>query len=248
VPQLAPFNYTLKYDVTWNGLPIGHVRIITSESDYRYTLTVETKTRGILRLFDGTKSTIRTEGRYIEKDGREDVPSPQNYESRAKNSDRTKITTVRYNMQGEIIKRERNPADDPTNRPVVPLEKANKAVDPLTGIYVARQMLRDNIERNIRDTTVRTYDGARLADLTFKVVSRASLEVLGESTNAINIVLKRTPIDGYKKKELKKYNEGDPVIHVYFSADERFIPLAADVKLKFGTISAKLASAVETKK
>lgn len=247
VPELAPFNFTLKYDVTWNGLPIGRIGIVTTESDYRYTMAVDTKTRGIVRLFDGTKSVIKTEGRYIEKDGREDVPSPQSYESRASDSDRTKTTTVRYSMQGEILKRERKPADDPLNRPVVPLEKANQAVDPLTAMYIARRMLRDNIERNIRETTVRSYDGARLADFTFKVISRASLEVMGESTNAINMVLKRTPIDGYKKKELKKYNEGDPVIHVYFSADERFIPVAADVKLKFGTISATLTSIRATK-
>lgn len=248
VPDLAPFNYSLKYDVTWNNLPIGSIRINTTESDYRYTMEVSTKTRGIVRLFDSTKSLLKTDGRYIEKDGRDHVPSPQHYESRSAGDDRTKTTTIRYNMQGEIMKRERNPADDPASRPPVPLEKANKAVDPLTAMYVARQMLRDNIARNIKETTVRTYDGARLADFTFTVISRASLEIMGEHTNAINMVLKRTPIDGYKQKELKKYREGDPTIHVYFSADERFIPLQADIDLRFGAISAKLASVSSKKK
>ncbi len=247
VPELAPFNYSLKYDVTWNNLPIGRIRIDTSESEYRYTVNVDTKTRGIIRLFDSTKSTITTDGRYIEKDGRDHVPSPQSYESVSKGDDDVKTTSLRYNMQGEIMKRTRTPPDDPTNRPVVPLEKANKAVDPLTAMYVARQMLRDNIERNIRETNVRTYDGARLADFTFKVVSRASLEIMGKHTDAINMVLKRTPIEGYKAKELKKYREGDPTIHVYFSADERFIPLQADIDLRFGAISAKLASVTKKK-
>lgn len=246
-PELVPFNFALKYDVTWNNLPIGRIRITTTETEYRYTMQVDTKTRGIVRLFDSTKSLLKSEGRFTTETRNDPKPLPQTYESRSTDDDSTKLTTVRYNLQGEIMKRTRVPADDPANRPPVPLEQANDAVDPLTAMYMARQMLRDNIARNIRETTVRTYDGARLADFTFTVVSRAQLKIMDKHVNAINIVLKRKPIAGYKEKELKKFREGDPTIHVYFSADEKFIPLQADIDLRFGAISAKLAS-MTTKK
>lgn len=241
VPELTPFNYMLKYDVTWNNLPIGRINIETTETEFRYSLSIDTKTRGLLRLFDGTKSMLKTIGRF----GEDQKPLATSFDSISRGDDSTKTTTVRYGMDGQIIKRTRTPPDDPTNRKPVPLEDANNALDPLTGMYVLRKKMHGNIAANIPDTTIRTYDGARLADMTFTVISRASLKIMGEHADAINTVMKRKPLAGYKEKEMKKWREGDPTIHVYWSADGRFIPLQADIDLKFGSISAKLAKISE---
>lgn len=235
VPVLTPFNYKLKYDVTWNNLPIGRVRMTVTEDDYKYKMVVDTKTRGIVRMFDPTVSIITTNGRF-----KDDKAVPQRYESKSTDEDSTKTTTVTYNADGNIKTRIRKPADDPAARPVVPLSEADTGTDPLTGMYQLRRDLRDNMERNARDTVMRTYDGARLADFTFRVVSRARVKVDGKYYDAINTVMTRKPIAGYKAKELKKYREGDPTIHVYFSADERLLPLQADINLSFGAITATL--------
>lgn len=236
VPDLEPFNYALKYEVTWNNLPIGRIYIETTQTEFRYSLSIDTKTRGILKLFDSTRSSLKTIGRYND----DEKPIASSYDSVSKGDDKTKTTSIRYSMDGEILKRTRNPADDPASRKPVPLEDANNAVDPLTAMYLLREKMHENIANNIRETTIRTYDGARLAEMSFTVISRASMEIMGEHVNAINTVMKRTPIAGYKDKEMKKWREGDPTIHVYWSADGRFIPLQADIDLKFGTISATL--------
>lgn len=235
VPTLKPMNYTLKYDVTFNGLPIGRIRIVASEDDYKYSASVDTKTRGLLRMFDSTKSLItaagrKDEGTFIQKD----------FSSRSTDDDSTKLTTIRYGMKGEVIKSERKPPDDPANRPPVPLEQASEGMNPLTALLVTRYRLRDYIAANERKVTIRTYDGARLADLTFTAHSRTSFEIMDKRVNVINTELTRKPIAGYKAKELKKFEEGDPIIHVFFSADERFLPVKADINLRFGTISAQL--------
>lgn len=243
VPDLKPFNYSMKYDVTWNNLPIGRIRIDATENEFRYQVSIDTKTRGIVRLFDSTTSIIKTIGRFNE----DEKPVATSYESVSKDEDSTKTTLVRYNLDGEIVKRSRNPADDPASRKPVPIEDASKAVDPLSALYLMRIKMHGNIAANIKDTSMRTYDGARLADMTFTVISRASLKIMGEHTNAINTVLKRTPIAGYKEKELKKWRAGDPTVHVYWSADGRFIPLQATIDLQFGNINAKLSEITEKK-
>ena len=72
--------------------------------------------------------------------------------------------------------------------------------------------------------------------------SRTRFEIMGKRMNVINTDLTREPIAGYKQKELKKFKEGDPAIHVYFSADEQFLPVQADIAISYGTITAKLES------
>lgn len=241
VPTLKPMNYTLKYDVTFNGLPIGRIRITAHESEFKYSASVDTKTRGLMRLFDSTQSLLtangrKDEGTFIQKD----------YSTRSTDDDSTKLTTIRYGMKGEIIKSERNPPDDPKSRAPVPLEEASEGVNPVTALLIARYRLRDYIAANQRKATIRTYDGARLADLTFTVHSRTNFEIMDKRMDVINTELTRNPIAGYKAKELKKFRAGDPIIHVYFSADERFLPVKADIAIRFGTISAELVS-VSTK-
>lgn len=242
VPVIKPLNYSLKYEVTFNGLPIGRIRIDTTQNEFRYAATVDTKTRGLLRMFDSTHGVIKANGNV-----EEGTLVARDYSSLSKDDDSSKLTTVRYGMKGEIIKRERKPADDPTNRPPVPLEQANEGIDPVTALLTARYRLRDYIAANLRKMTIRTYDGARLADLSFTVHSRTNFEIMDKRIDVINTELTREPIAGYKKKELKKFKDGDPIIHVYFSADERFLPVQADISLTLGTISAKLVGATEKK-
>jgi len=236
VPELTPLNYALRYDVAWSNIPIGRIRMTIKEDTFRYEISLDIKTRGIVRMFDSTVSTITATGHFKP----EGMARANRYQSVSTDDDSSKVTTVTYAEDGTIEHRERKPADDPNNRPPVPLHQANEAQDPLTAMYALRHTMRKHMVRNERTTTARTYDGARLADFTFKVISPATMEIMGEHIRAINTVLKREPIAGYKQKELKKFKEGDPTIHVYFSADSKLLPVKADIKLRFGTISATL--------
>lgn len=234
VPPLEPLNLTARYDVYWNGLPLGRLRITVKEDMLGYALSVDTKTRGLADIFAESRSFAQARGtrsddRYI----------PRYYLSESASENQRK-TVITYDETGAIEQRERTPQDNPAWRPIVPLNEANTATDPITAFFIARQRMHDNIANNVRETQVRTYEGARLALFNIEVISPATLKIMKKSVNAINTVPTRTILNGYTPKEIKKYKKGDPTVHVYFSADGRFIPLLAEVNLPLGTLKAEL--------
>jgi|GEM_PF-2527570 len=238
VPELAPLRYETRYDITLGGLAIGRLRITAMEDTFGYRMSVDTKTRGIVDFFAPLKSLATVRGAITEEG--EYLPTLYTSKADKDGDDKDRKVSIAYDDEGRITTRSRVPGDDPKWRPVVPLDKASAALDPMTGFFVLRKTLRDAMANEQREASVTTYDGARLATMRVKVVSRARIEVQGKHVNAINAVVTRYPIDGYTPKELKKYKEGDPVVHVYFSADERLMPLVATISLFYGDVRAEL--------
>jgi hypothetical protein len=235
VPDFTPLNLTAHYTVAWNGIPIGRINMTASEDALGYRMVVDTKTHGLAALFNDVRSVTQAEGH---KEGASYIP--RRYDIRPQGNDDIRHTTVTYDAQGQIATRERAPAEDPSWRPVVPLVDADAATDPITASFAARGKLHDAMAQNNREMTLKTYDGARLAEMHFTVVSPARVEVMGEYVDAINTIVARQPIAGYTPKEIKKYKKGDPTIHLYFSADAKFIPLRATVDTVCGELSATL--------
>lgn len=241
VPELEPANYTTRYDVTWNGLPLGRVRITTHEDDFSYRMTVDSKTRGLADMFAESQSIAEVQGAV-----RDGAYVPQRYSSTSTSAKEPRKTLITYDEDGKIEKRSRTPQDDPAWRPVVPLAEANSATDPMTAFFILRKTMRDNMAANQRTTKVKTYEGARYAEFSFQVISPATMQIMNKSARAINIVPKRQPLNGYTPKELKKFKKGDPTAHLYMSADARFIPLMVEMALPFGTLKAELTELKET--
>lgn len=238
VPELVPLNLATRYDVDVGGMAIGRLRIYATEDNFTYRLKIDTKTSGLIDIFAPLTSVASAHGRRTA----EGQYMPQLYSSTAERDGNEKGRRVRivYDEHGTITERERVPNQDPTYRPVVPITQASAAADPITGFFLLRKKLRDAMERNEREVQIETYDAARLATMTLRVVSRARIELNGKYVDAINTVITRQPVAGYTRKELKKFKEGDPVVHLYFSPDERLIPLMVTVALPFGTMRATL--------
>lgn len=234
VPVLEPLNYELRYDGYVAGLPIGRLRVTMKEDALSYSMQVDTKSRGLVDIFAPIQSVASVQGRK-----QDERYLPIAYRSFAKKDDKAKNRKVRmdYDENGIITLRERIPKPDPSYSPVVPLDEIAGAPDPMTGVFAMRAALREAMAAGERKASLNTYDAARLATMRSKVVSRASIEVMDEHVRAINTVLSRKPIAGYTVKELKKYAEGDPTIHVYYSADERLLPLRVTIGLPFGTLN-----------
>ena len=235
VPELLPLNYKGKYEVVWNGLGIGRIRVEIREDAFSYSITTDTKTSGVARMFSKEKSLAKASGRI-----RDGAYFPTRYESKNVRSKGEQRTLMTYDEQSDIKTYEREPKDNPSWRPEVPRSEANSAYDPMTGFLVARHKLRDAMSKNQKNVSVRTYDGARLATLGVEVVSPARIEKLGEYVKAINTVVTRQPINGYTPKEWKKFKEGDPPIHLYLSADADMLPLQISIGLSFGTLAVRL--------
>lgn len=236
---LKPLNINAKYTIAFNGITIGRIRFVAQEDAKSYSITLDTKTHGIGSIFSNEKRIAKAEGRRT-ADGQY---LPDRYDSRPQDDDTTdRHTTLIYDATGKIKTRERVPDDDPSWRPVVTSEEINKATDSTTAGLVLRQRLYQAIAKGQTEATVRTYDGARLADFRFSVIKpEARVQVMGNYQPAINTLVTRQPINGYTPKELKKFKAGDPEMHLYFSDDEQFLPLHVSIDTSFGQLSATLA-------
>lgn len=241
---LAPLHFTARYDGSYGFVPLGRI-LLTLDDDQpgHYKIVLDTKSQGLVSWFSAMKSLASAEGisaahhRYVPQlyhsgDVRKNVPSSQ---------------MIRYDRQGKILERKREPMDDPNWRPVVPLEQANTGVDPITAYLALRPKLYDMLMNQTSDISVRTYDGARLADMQFHFVRHTTRDVLGQPTPVIDTTIKRKILQGYTPKEQKKFAAGDPEIHVYFTDDAKLIPVAVEVTLGIGVLDITLAELQETK-
>lgn len=228
-PMLEPLQVELRYDGSIAGLPLGRIRVTIHETATDYQIRLDTKARGVASLFSAMRSVAEARGLCA-------VPSrytPQFYEStEEKNGDkRWREARITYDAKGTIIERFRKPMDDPKWRPVVPMAEANTAVDPISAYLVLRPKLQHILAADIADTEVRTYDGARLAVMHFHVVGRTTREIMGKPMPVVDTTITRHIIRGYTPKEEKKFKEGDPEIHIYFSDDARLLPVLVTVDL-----------------
>lgn len=235
VPVLAPLKLHARYDVTWGGIKLGRINVDAEEDALGYHVVVDTKTSGLAKLFSDEKTVAEVSGHRTVNG--EYLPSK--YTSRRLREDGG-TTELRYDATGKLAFRERKPDDDPAWRPPVSAELANTATDPMTAGLILRRTLRDHMAQEERNTVIRSYDGARLGEFNCKVVSPARIEINDAYRDAINTVVTRKPIAGYTPKELKKFAQGDPIIHLYFSADKELIPLKLTIATSFGEVAATL--------
>lgn len=237
---IAPLDVHAKYAVAWNGITIGRILFTGKEEPTRYHLTVDTKTHGIGSMFSKEKRVSTAEGTRAG-----DRFTPIRYDSRPQKDEEGRRTTLLYDASGNITSRERVPDDNPAWRPVVPDKDINNAHDTTTAGFALRRQLYNAIQKGGTQSSVRAYDGARLAEISVHALkAETRVEVMGNYVPVINTIVTRTPINGYTPKELKKFKAGDPEIHLYFTADEQFLPVRATVDTVVGQLSATL---VETK-
>lgn len=237
-PPLQPLNFEARYDGTFTGVKLGRLRIDMKEDKESYELKLDTKLSGLARVFSEMRSFAQARG--IKKG---QTYLPQFYEStEEKNGDpKAREAWIKYDEKAAIAERFRNPMDDPYWRPIVPIADANTGVDPISAYMLLRPKLQQILDKPGQQTFVRTYDGARLAEMNFRVVGRTSIEIMDKKMPVVDTTLTRALLDGYTPKEKRKFKEGDPEIHIYFSDDARLLPVKATIALPAGSFHIALA-------
>lgn len=234
---LQPVPKVMVYKIAWNGIKLGRIIIEAEQSNFSYHMSIDTKTTGMVNMFSPLKSVIWASGRIYEG---QIIPQKYNSRSASDEGDKDSTHELTYDEDGLLVDRVSFPPNDPSWRPDVPLDEARDAYDPVTAFFVLREKLFLNVNHRIKDTQITTYDGRRLAEFTFKAVNNGTKMRNGKVVPVINTVVFRKPINGYTPKELKKFDEGDPKIHAYFSADRRFVPLEFEIYHWSGKITASL--------
>jgi Protein of unknown function (DUF3108) len=234
---LSPFNLNGRYKVAWSGITLGRINLIAAEDATSYSMSIDTKTRGVGAI-------IGDEARLIIARGSKAVDGtyiPAAYESKPQKNEETEdVIKLTYDAKGDIVNRLRTKDDDPAWRPPVPFAKVNTARDPVTGAFMLRRALYALVPSTQNEVATKTYDGLRMATMKMTRAANAKVEVMGEYKDSINVAITRTPIDGYTPKELKKFKKGDPEIRVYFSNDAAFLPVRATAKTLVGELSMTL--------
>ena len=233
---LAPFTLSAKYEVDWSGIPIGRINITASEGATGYRMVVDTKTSGIAQLFSDERTEASVEG----IGGLGTPYLPRRYASAPQKNGKGQRTTITYDEAGKILSLERLPGDDPNWRPVVPRDQANTATDPITAAFALRRRLHEALATGQTSAAVRTYDGARLATMRATIVQPRTLTVMDQPMAVVDTRITRTPITGYTPKEIKKFEKGDPEIHLYFTRDAEMLPVKITVESGFGPVHARM--------
>lgn len=235
------------YRLEWNGIPIGRIRVDAEESGDSYSMIVDTKSKGVISVFSPFRTVATISGT---KEG--DAYLPRTYRTRSEKNDECPAsfaskhldncgTHMSYSEAGLLTERVLVPPNlDPSYRPIVDLAEASTGTDPITGYFRLREKLRRNIDQGMRTTTVRTYDGKRLADMTATTAERTEINVDDAKHPVIATRLTRKPIAGYTQKELRKFKEGDPIITAYFSDDDAMQLLRLELELTLGNITMEL--------
>ena len=232
----SPLILNARYIISWSGITLGRINVTAREDDQSYSLSVDTKTRGLGAVITDEASVVTAHG----SKGADASYIPALYHSGPQGKTERDITDLIYDAHGDIATRTRTPEDDPAWRPQVPFAQINTGHDPITGALMLRRALYEANHSATAAVSTRTYDGARLAEMKMSRMPNVTLDVLGTDTDAVNVRVTRTPINGYTPKELKKFNKGDPEIHLYFSNDRAFIPIKASAKVMVGELSVTL--------
>ncbi|MES2985394.1 MAG: DUF3108 domain-containing protein [Pseudomonadota bacterium] len=233
---LSPLKLNARYNIAWNGITLGRINITADESETAYSLIADTKTRGIAVVISDERSVALAQG---SKRG-PDSYIPARYESRPQEGGEARTTLLTYDADGNLASRTRTPDDDPSWRPVVPPAQINRAHDPITAAFMLRRTAYAALARNQQAVSTTTYDGARLAEMTFARTANMPMTVLGKEVDTIDLAVTRKPLNGYTPKELKKYKKGDPAIHLYFTNDAAFTPVRATAATPLGELSMTL--------
>jgi len=214
------------YKVYWAGLHIGD--LVARVNNDRMDTLIESY--GIAKLISNYSS--KTHATFSYKNG-EYKPSSFFTEFKLQKRDRT--IGIKYKNDGGIMEEAITPPDKVGKRPPISEEQKQNAVDPLTAFMLARQKIKENLDKENSGFSFNMYDGRRLSRLEFKIHGRKKETIKRKELNVVHVSFERIPIAGFTKRELKRMKEEEPIVTVYLSDDEYLFPIKADAKAPLGS-------------
>lgn len=231
--KLEPLNFKGVYQFQYAGMPFGKVGIEIAQSPSTYNITVDVLTSGIVKMITAHSSHTVASGK-----------GGKGYPMRSYASDyqtKKKLRSVKITTKNGIITEELSPPDNRATRPAVSVEAKKGAYDPLTLNIALRQAVWDAVQSGKNDFTLKLYDGRRLTQINGHIDSRTTVNHQNNNIPAIVVAVRRQLLEGFTQKELDKHNPKEPTLYVYYTDDERFIPVRLEVAFLFDTLSATLA-------
>lgn len=226
-----PYQLRGTWHMSFSGVPFAKLWVAVDEKPETYDFTAAFKSSGVVRLFKKMKSLTKSHGVRTENGWQ---PLVLDYE----NKDEGKKTKLTYDASGQLVARDVAPEDDPNYRPTVSFEEASQAQSVGSILFAFRDTFKAMDKQPGTSFTLPLYDGKRLADITVQYVGKLNVPIDGKPIPTYQLALSRKLVNGYTLKEIKRYQEGDPPVHLFVRQSDYF-PVAMDVTLALGTIRAE---------
>ncbi len=209
------------------GLEIGQNKDTTE-------LICDIATTGIVKLFveHSSRSTLH-------QTGREGV-----YESNYKTRKKAKYVKI-LSRDSKVIGEELIPPDRPGKRSAIPDEAKKQAHSPLEFLLEMRKNLYNSINNGESTYSLLFFDGRRLTQGHFTIEGRKTIRIGDKKYKTIKVAARRALIGGFTKDEQEEYDPDEPIVYLYYSNDERLIPLRIEFKIGLATAAATLMSECE---
>jgi hypothetical protein len=231
-----PILFKAIYNFELSGISLGKMGIEVQQTPKHYSIVSDIITTGLVKLF--VKHSSHTS---VDRLGQHDFTYDQGtYESRYQT--RNKKKHVKMLIKDGITGQETLvPPDNPITRPPVAAELKHNVFDPLSLTLQMRQELWTALNNNTKQFSIPLYDGRRLTQVNFEVGERKTLRLKDGKVPVIQVNVSRKLIAGFTQKELTDYDPKEGNARFYFSDDKRLVPIRAEARVMFGTISATLA-------
>ncbi len=218
---LSPLNFTGYYAFDWRGIPIGKVFIEMNEWDNNsYRVRAVSKSQGLVNLFKKHKGEASTVGK-----SNSSGYFPILFETLYSIGKKHKHVKLKFNNRRNVIKEEVEPPINHRARPKIPASMKKNVFDILSAVMQLRHKIYEGYRSGKKSFSLDMFEGTRLMRIHVNLVESLLLKMDGSRKPALRLTLRRTPLAGFKNKELLEMKKGEPLLHMYFSRDSRMIPL-----------------------
>lgn len=229
----------LGYELAWGNLTLAEAEVSYRQSDSRYHLVSNGRTRGVIDVFFPWQGRAETEG-LLHDEGRR----PLVHEHEGTYNDETRWTRVDWD--GDTPRTETRPPSDLSKVTPVPEDTIAGTSDPWTVLLTVL----DNLAATGRcETEAKIWDGRRRYDIT--------LTHLGEETlvadrpwsydgEAIACALEYERIGGFWREKPDWRDDEDEddsaqrVVWVAETAPEQWVLVRAEMETTYGTVVGRL--------
>jgi hypothetical protein len=234
-----PLDFRGIYAFGMPGISFGNMGIEVEQTSDHYAVSTDISLSGMMKLFVQHKSHTT-----VEASGQDFKYPNVDYETRYQTKKKKKYVHLIYRdgaISGEILE-----PPDP-KRPKVPAELKNKAADPLSFILRLREQLAAALAQKRDQFSLYVFDGRRLTEADFTIQNNIrTIRYRGNKVPVVTVMAKRKLIAGYNASELKDQDTNEPPLYIFFSRDERLIPLRLEAKVWFGMLAAELIKECRT--
>lgn len=234
--ELLPLPAQMNYRFSYLEAPIGQLNLDIDQEE-NLTAKGRVKVSGVAKLFSDFYDDIT-----LNVLGKSPIGNARQFDTRYHNGDgKVNYIWLDYAADGTLRDVKRENIHDMARRDAVTPNLLNQSFDPLSALFVAREKIYEAVQAKIPKVKLYVYDGKRMYQLNFHIYGILDAELNGRVMPVQKIGLTHRVVAGMKDKEKKRAAEFQfPEMVLYFTADQRFVPVYAKQPYIFGAFKVEL--------